>query len=128
MRPCPTNHSGGSPPPSPTDGVITSNTKRLERAESKLRKATQDHNNVQLELPGRLKGYAAAIKREVEFEEAIRDLRNKMVLKQEEIHRLRPCEVFVCDHCRAKKERSQRELQFKEMFQRAVNKFKKFRI
>lgn len=82
---------------------------------------------MQLELPSRLKGYAAAIKRETEFEEAIHDLRNKMVLKQEEIHRLRPCEVFVCDHCRANKDRRERELQYKELFQRAVNVFKRLR-
>lgn len=79
---------------------MSSDHKRLSRTEKRLRKATGEQHDVQLELPGRLKGYAVAIKREADLSEALRDVRAKIERKREEIHTLRPCEMLRCDHCR----------------------------
>lgn len=83
-----------------TGAIMSTDPKRLGRAEKRLRKATEEQHDVQLELPGRLKGYAVAIKREADVEEALRDVRAKLERKREEIHTLRPCEALRCGHCR----------------------------
>lgn len=79
---------------------MSSDHKRLARAEKRLRKATGEQHDVQQELPGRLKGYAVALKRDADAAEALRDVRARLERKREELHTLRPCEALRCAHCR----------------------------
>lgn len=105
---------------------MSSNHKRLGKTEVRLRKLTDDQAEVQRGLPDRLKNYAIAIKCENELIEARAAIRRRMELKQEEVHRLRPCEVFLCDHCRNMTEKRERVEQYGvTLVERVKGKFKR---
>lgn len=90
---------------------MSNDSKRLARAEKKLRAVAEEQHVVQLDLPGRLKGYAVAIRREADVGEALREARAKLARKQEELHVLRPCAALRCEHCRPKGTRDERKRQ-----------------
>lgn len=90
---------------------MSTDPKRLSRAEKKLRAVAEEQHVVQLDLPGRLKGYAVAIRREADVGEALREARAKLARKQEEIHVLRPCAALRCEHCRPKGKGEERKRQ-----------------
>lgn len=118
---------------------------RVGKIEAKITASTKQAHEIQLQIPTRLKHFTEAIKREQEYEEAIRSIRHKMILRSEEIHNYRPCETFLCDHCRGKTEKQLRkqekrrhrdevegmyeeEKQFQSMVRRIVGKMRKLSL
>lgn len=77
---------------------------RKANAEINLAQSSIDIVTTQTEITTSLKNFAKAIKRQKDYEEALKGRRLQMVLKQEEIHRYRPCEKLWCDHCRGEAE------------------------
>lgn len=117
-----------SPLPFTTDAIMSSNHKRLAKTEARLHKLTEDQAEVQKGQPDRLKNYAITIRCENELVETRAAVLRRLELKQEEVHRLRPCEAFRCDHCRSMKERRERIQQYGEaLLERVKGKFKKER-
>lgn len=93
---------------------MSGNAARIGKAEAKITAADNRAHEVQVQIPTQLKHFAEAIKREQDYDEAIRTVRHKMVLKSEEIHKYRPCETFLCDHCRGRKEKQLRRKEKRE--------------
>lgn len=128
--------------PSSTDAVMSGDAVRIGKVEAKIVTADTQAHEVQIQISRRLKHLAEAIKREQEYEEAMRTVCHKMILKSEEVHKYQPCETFLCDHCRGKKEKRVRrpekrryndeveevgeeERQFQGMVRRIVSKMRK---
>lgn len=128
-----------------TDAVMAGDAARIKKVEAKITASNSQAQEVQLQIPNRLKHFAEAIKREQEYDEAIRRVRHKMSLKSEEIHKYQPCETLLCDHCRGgaeKRVRKQEKRRYREeiegsyegekqgqgMMQRIVRKVKSFSL
>lgn len=100
-----------------TDAIMAGDAARIKKVEAKMLASDTQAHEVQLQIPNRLKHFAEAIKREQEYDEAIRHIRHKMSLKSEEIHKYQPCETFLCDHCRGgteKRLRKQEKRRYRE--------------
>lgn len=100
-----------------TDAVMAGDAARIKKVEAKMLTSDTQAQEVQLQIPNRLKHFAEAIKREQEYDEAIRHIRHKMSLKSEEIHKYQPCETFLCEHCRGgteKRLRKQEKRRYRE--------------
>ncbi|KAJ4386622.1 hypothetical protein N0V93_009520 [Gnomoniopsis smithogilvyi] len=87
------------------NAVMSGDATRIAKIEVKMIASNKKAYEIQLQIPTRLKHFTEAIKREQEYEEAICSIRHRMILKSEEIHKYRPCEIFLCDHCRGKTEK-----------------------
>lgn len=107
---------------------MADNQRLLDKAQVGLDKATLDQHAVQLKASGCFRGLVMAVKRENEYKDAIRQLKDKVALGQEEMHRLRPCEVFLCSHCRVKRDRRERQEQFGVLVDRVMDRLRRVRI
>lgn len=79
------------------------NPARIEKAEDKLRQNHRAHYEAQIHATHRLKALVAALRVEQDLATAARAQHARIVRTQEELHRRRPCEVFLCAHCRRRR-------------------------
>lgn len=86
------------------------NPTRIEQAEDKLRKNNIEHYETQMHLTHRLKELVEAVRHEKTLAASIREQHARVVRKQEELHQRRPCEVFLCAHCRRKRDRNEKKI------------------
>lgn len=80
--------------------VIAGNTVVATRAEEKLRRVIEEQARLQREMPDQYKTWAEAVRLNVEAREQRIEWQLKIALKEEEIHRLKPCVSVTCKHCK----------------------------
>ncbi|KUI73502.1 hypothetical protein VM1G_08784 [Cytospora mali] len=80
--------------------VVAGNTPIAARAEEKMKKVIEEQAQLQRDMPDQYKSWAWVVKANNECTEKRRECKVKISLKEEEIHRLRPCDSVTCKHCK----------------------------
>ncbi|KUI56061.1 hypothetical protein VP1G_03362 [Cytospora mali] len=80
--------------------VVAGNTPIATRAEEKMKKVIEEQAQLQRDMPDQYKSWAWIVKAKNECTEKRRECKVKISLKEEEIHRLRPCDSVTCKHCK----------------------------
>lgn len=80
--------------------VVSGNTVIATRAEAKLKDVIAEQAQLQREMPDQYKAWAEAVRVRTKSTEERIEWQLKIALKEEEIHRLKPCVSVACQHCK----------------------------
>ncbi|ROW10374.1 hypothetical protein VMCG_02042 [Cytospora schulzeri] len=80
--------------------ILAGNTAIATKAEQKLKRVIEEQAQLQRSLPDQYKSGAGAIKMMIESKAKRFEWQLKIALKEEEMHRFKPCVSVTCKHCK----------------------------
>lgn len=81
------------------NAVLGGNTAIADRAENTMRALITERAQVHMMVPANYRIWSSVIKERNDLVMELTELKTKIAMKQEEIHRLEPCESLTCQHC-----------------------------
>lgn len=80
--------------------TVHGNTTMAARAEVKLNKVIEEQIHFQRKVPDKYKTWALMAKNQIASFDKRAEWKMKIILKEEEIHRFKPCDRLACRHCK----------------------------